>query len=1270
MKRLLWLIVMLSAIGMIFAVSGTYTVANVRTASDLVNNTQTGLTVNYSVGNLNYNEVVTLQGNFTEIDIAGYANTNRIGLPQLPLLRQIISVPVGASVQAAITQQEQTVVSLAGMGMTHPLLPHQASVAKNVDPATVPFVIDNTFYRGAQWTNEPAVKVEELGMMRGTRLVALDFTPVQYNPASGLLNVIISATVEVTYTDADWAQTEELQQKYYSPAFEAVLAQAVFNYTPVRTSLNRYPLGLIIIAPANYEATLQPFINWKIQQGYNVTFASTAVTGTTTTSIKSYLQNIWNNATTDNPAPSYLLLCGDTAQIPAWTGSTDAGHVTDLNYVRLQGTDYVPEMYYGRFSATNLTQLQAYIDKSLQYEQYTMPDPSYLSWTTLIAGVDSSYGPTHANGQINYGTTNYFGNSTTTPFGPYGILDHVYLYPSSGSAEASIIQDMNNGLSFINYTAHGSETTWYDPSLTIANINSLTNANKYFVAVGNCCLTNAFQTSECLGEAFTRVANKGAVIYVGGTNSTYWNEDYYWAVGYKPPIVGTGSPYVPNRIGAYDALFHTHDEAFTDWVNSMGSMIMMGNLAVTQSNSSLINYYWEIYSIMGDPTLIPYMGTPLVNNATYMPVVQTGLNTMQITADPYTYVGLSQDNVLHGSGLTDASGNLTLNFTPFTTPGTAKLVMTRSLRRPVIVDIQVTSNTGPYVLLNSMTVNDGNNSIAEFGETFYLDVTVNNVGTLPASTITATVTSPSSYVTVLNGTANIANLVVNTPYTIANTFQVSISPSIPDQQSVEFDFAFSSGSDTWTATRSLTVNAPNINISSPVFYDPNNNGAFEPGEMITASFNLINTGHAAAAQGELDIVINSNYGNASQNVFLLPAMLTGISIPISFQITISSDAPTGVSIPVGLALTAGAQMVNSMFALPVGLVTEGFESNSFTAFPWINTSTIPWTIVTGAGNYHSGMYAAKSGAIGNNGLTELSINMNITTAGNITFWNRVSSESGFDFMKFYIDNTETGSWSGNLAWTQQTYPVTSGQHTFKWAYQKDYSTTAGSDCAFLDDVTFPLSGDNNIPLFYLPTTTLAFDSVELNTLVSQDLVVRNLGNVILTGSVTVPSLVSLLFNGSPVSDTYNYTIPAGGNGTFTVSIYLTAQTNVDDYIVFTTNDPSHPTQQVALHVSSVANNDPNVIPAVTRLEGNYPNPFNPMTTIRFSLKEAGPVTIYIYNTKGQLVRTLVNDKMKTGNHSFVWNGTDDKGKSVSGGVYLYRMQAGDYSQVRKMLLLK
>jgi len=92
MKRLLWLIVMLSAIGMIFAVSGTYTVANVRTASDLVNNTQTGLTVNYSVGNLNYNEVVTLQGNFTEIDIAGYANTNRIGLPQLPLLRQIISV--------------------------------------------------------------------------------------------------------------------------------------------------------------------------------------------------------------------------------------------------------------------------------------------------------------------------------------------------------------------------------------------------------------------------------------------------------------------------------------------------------------------------------------------------------------------------------------------------------------------------------------------------------------------------------------------------------------------------------------------------------------------------------------------------------------------------------------------------------------------------------------------------------------------------------------------------------------------------------------------------------------------------------------------------------------------------------------------------------------------------------------------------------------------------------------------------------------------------
>jgi len=90
----------------------------------------------------------------------------------------------------------------------------------------------------------------------------------------------------------------------------------------------------------------------------------------------------------------------------------------------------------------------------------------------------------------------------------------------------------------------------------------------------------------------------------------------------------------------------------------------------------------------------------------------------------------------------------------------------------------------------------------------------------------------------------------------------------------------------------------------------------------------------------------------------------------------------------------------------------------------------------------------------------------------------------------------------------------------------------------------------------------------------------------------------------------------------------------------------------------------------TKLSKNYPNPFNPTTTIAYSVKEAAPVKLEIYNIKGQKVRTLVNDVMTAGNHSVVWNGHDDNGKNVGSGVYFYRMTTPKFSSTQKMLLMK
>lgn len=91
---------------------------------------------------------------------------------------------------------------------------------------------------------------------------------------------------------------------------------------------------------------------------------------------------------------------------------------------------------------------------------------------------------------------------------------------------------------------------------------------------------------------------------------------------------------------------------------------------------------------------------------------------------------------------------------------------------------------------------------------------------------------------------------------------------------------------------------------------------------------------------------------------------------------------------------------------------------------------------------------------------------------------------------------------------------------------------------------------------------------------------------------------------------------------------------------------------------------------VTKLQGNYPNPFNPETIINFSVANESNVELTIYNIRGQRVNSLVNERIKQGSHSAVWNGTDDSGKAVSSGIYFYIMQSDDYRSAKKMILLK
>ena len=145
---------------------------------------------------------------------------------------------------------------------------------------------------------------------------------------------------------------------------------------------------------------------------------------------------------------------------------------------------------------------------------------------------------------------------------------------------------------------------------------------------------------------------------------------------------------------------------------------------------------------------------------------------------------------------------------------------------------------------------------------------------------------------------------------------------------------------------------------------------------------------------------------------------------------------------------------------------------------------------------------------------------------------------------------------------------------------------------------------------------------------------------------------------------------AAGDASLAELWFTVADGNVEDAIEVAEGlllNPEYQPAQVRWH-GSLADL---LLPAQMELDQNYPNPFNPSTSIPFALPNThGDVRLEIYNVIGQRVRTLMAGPMDSGFHTVVWNGMDDTGRAVGAGLYFSILEAGEFTQARKMLLLK
>ena len=1093
---------------------------------ELVGADGSGLNFRATVGELRALEVATKGGDFARLVLPGFHSSKDLGAPELPMMNELIAVPFGATARVEIANLVTRSVKLADYGVDIRVMPAQPSMPKNVGAADWAFVYETAAYDVVKVARETAVVVPQ-GRLRGVDFARLEYSPIRYLPGTGELEIVESADLRVVFEGGDRVAGDDLYEGTWSPFYTHLYDQL----TGSRGLHDSFPdhvqdvVTMVIITPPEFQYTLTDFVNWKTQRGFNVIVGVTGTpeVGATTTSIQSFIQNLYDNPTPASPAPSFVIFVGDTGQMPTWTVGGDA---TDRPYCTMDG-DYVPDIYYGRLSCTNVSQLQAILDKTLVYDQFTMPDPSYLGEVTMIAGVDASFAPTHGNGQINYGTNTYFNAA-------HDLVSNTWLYPASnGAVESAVIQTVSDGVAYINYTAHGSQTSWADPTFTQSNINSLTNAGKYTLAVGNCCLTATFNYAECFGETFLRAPNKGAIGYIGASNNTLWDEDFWWGVGScasgsinaNPTYAGTGT-------GAYDGVFHDHGEAADLYYVTNDALVFAGNLAVQEAGSGSTSYYWNIYNLLGDPSLSTYMGVPAANPVS---IGALGATSLTVSASPGSYVGLSQGTTLIGAGTVGATGTADIVF--LATPDGGQplhVVVTAQNREPFVDDVALAS---PVLALSGTAF-----AATQAPDVITADVlTISNTGE-PDSQLQFSLgiqaeTPPARGLKSVTGSSVTCT---ESGFFAGTTVDLHLSctnGSSDDEWLTDIEVTFPSGVTVNSATAFSGGSAP-LNWDSTtgdgvtVNWHGNDGswGALHGGQTATATVNVTFDGSLSGVQTFGWFVQGDIYGSA-------PHDLTG-----SFTMAASGPSVTVTS------------------------------PNGGEALGWGTSHSLTWD--------HAG------------DLTDVKVELSRDGG---TTWATLAATTPND---------------GELT------AVLDGPST----------TTARIRVASLDDAVSDVS-DADFTLFE-PVTWLSADVTS-----------------------------GVLAQGASQDVTLTCVSAGMADGTYVAYVMVHHNAAPDPEVV-----------TVTMTVQTITGADD--APRLLTLAGNYPNPFNPSTTVIFALPAAGEVNLDVVDVRGHIVRTLQHGTLPAGDHRVVWDGVDDRGQVAASGVYFVRLrhQGGEISH--KMLLAK
>ncbi len=1188
---------------------------------NLISTDNSGTRVEFLFNSFDYEKININGKDYIKISAPNAHQLLEKGAPELPILRKSVIVSDDKGVSYRIIDVEYVTQKLGNIA------PSKGNFTRDIDPQNVPYVFAN-IYNQNEFYPASNFSLSTPYIVRDLRGVTMQFNPIQYNPVSKELKICTRLVVDVINNENEKAENPLIRTEPFkgiTKEYDDIYSTLFANYgnKGIKYNFIPEPGKLLIIYYQNYENEVNTFYNWKISKGIPTIKAKYPTeTGSGANAIKSYIQNLYNS----DGSVTYIILVGEAAEIPYLLGNYESAP-SDPCYVKLAGNDAYPDAFIGRISPKSAANLAYIFEKIRKYEDEPFTGAN-AGWYLKGMGVASDEGTPTDWQRANLLRTMFLNNMHFTS------VDQVY---DPGASSTTVTTNLNEGRSVINYIGHGSGTSWGTTGYSTTLINSLSNGYKNPFVFDVACLNGNFTLTECMEEAWLRAGDlnnpKGAIAVYGSTTNASW----------VPPC---------------DMQYHAMELLTTRQKMTVGGVCFSGLMYGMDVNGGSTGEglkMMEQFHIFGDPmTKLTFGLFP----DTTPPTTITDLNVLNPT---------SSEILVTWSAPSDSSigGVMGYDLRFSTSP------INNDNDFANAQSILLSGEGDVFGSPKSYTFNNLN-----FNTTYYFAIKsrdiwgnislMSNVAsgtTLSAPYLTCT---PDSFAyNLLSGIVKNDSLIISNSSTNPSTltFTVETANSTFPNKSVSLKITPVINNNKVEESKENPLETGGISIKGSggpdsfgykwIDSDAQNGPAYEWNDISTTGTEATNwiatSTYSAKDEGYTTINMGMNfkfYGNIYSTVYVSSNGFLTFILP-------SGSSFTNAAIPNSAAPNNYiAPFWDDLDGKTTGKVFYKTEGNKFIV-QYYN-----WSKYSGTGTLNFQVVLYSSGKIMFY-YNDCTTTLNSATVG----IENATGTVGLQIVKDanYVKPNLAVKISAEPEWLFMNNIAATIYNGVSAKINLNINTNGLEDGLYSLDLKIK-SNDPNQPVKLIPVKLTVGNMIPVE-LVSFNASINN--NIVnLTWSTATETNNSGFEIERNLNNNWDKIGFIKGKGTttekqnyFFADIINNANNNIVSYRLKQLDFDG------TVHYSKTI--EVELTPTNFSLSQNYPNPFNPSTTINFTLPIKSYVNIKVFNTLGQIVAELINQELVAGYHQVNFNASN-----LSSGIYYYKMEAGNFSSIKKMMLIK